>query len=174
MMFLDCPAFLGDERTVRCGLPAEVRCWFIMRSADGPLESAMIRCPAGHWFNGPIESLIWDCKNKYGPGTAAVTSAASHCGLPRTQNGRHNEDGIALCGFLVDIPAGPEPKVSRPYTAPAYYLGRPAWLWISAMRTRRSRAAEADQPTHDVTAAGRECRPPGGARSPAPAPELPE
>jgi hypothetical protein len=28
-----------------------------MRSTDGPLESARIRCPLGHWFNGPIESL---------------------------------------------------------------------------------------------------------------------
>jgi hypothetical protein len=28
-----------------------------MRSTDGPLESARIRCPRGHWFNGPVESL---------------------------------------------------------------------------------------------------------------------
>ena len=40
MMFLDCPACLDHERTVRCGLPAEVRCRFTMRSSDGPLESA--------------------------------------------------------------------------------------------------------------------------------------
>jgi hypothetical protein len=26
-----------------------------MRSTDGPLEAAMIRCPSGHWFNGPNE-----------------------------------------------------------------------------------------------------------------------
>jgi len=25
---------------------------------DGPLESAKIRCPRGHWFNGPIASLV--------------------------------------------------------------------------------------------------------------------
>jgi hypothetical protein len=30
-----------------------------MRSSDGPLDSAKIRCPLGHWFNGPLESLIW-------------------------------------------------------------------------------------------------------------------
>jgi len=48
MMFLDCPAPLDAEHTVRCGLPAEVRCRFTMRSTDGPLESAMIKCPAGH------------------------------------------------------------------------------------------------------------------------------
>jgi hypothetical protein len=30
--------------------------------------------------------------------------------------------------------AGPEPGISRPSTAPAYYLGRPARLWITVMR----------------------------------------
>jgi hypothetical protein len=57
LMFLDCPAYLGRDGAERCGLPAEVRCRFILRSTDGPLEGAMIRCPAGHWFTGPIECL---------------------------------------------------------------------------------------------------------------------
>ena len=60
MMFLDCPAYLDKDGTVRCGLPAEVRSRFVMRSTDGPLESAMIRCPVGHAFNAPIEFLTWD------------------------------------------------------------------------------------------------------------------
>jgi hypothetical protein len=55
--FLDCPAFLGTDGAARCGLPAEVEAQYIMRSTDGPLECAKIRCPRGHWFNGPIESL---------------------------------------------------------------------------------------------------------------------
>lgn len=59
-MFLDCPAYLDHDGALRCGLPAEVRCRFTMRSAGRPLESAMIRCPAGHWFNGTIESLTWE------------------------------------------------------------------------------------------------------------------
>jgi len=59
MMFLNCPAYLDQEGAVRCWLPAEVRCRFTMRSTDGPLESAMIRCPAGHHFSGPIGSLTW-------------------------------------------------------------------------------------------------------------------
>ena len=59
-MFLDCPAYLDQEGAARCGLPAEVRWRFTMSSADGPMESAMIRCPAGHHFSGPIESLTWD------------------------------------------------------------------------------------------------------------------
>jgi len=45
------------EGSKRCGLPAEVRRRFIMRSTSGPLESAMIRCLARHWFNGLIEFL---------------------------------------------------------------------------------------------------------------------
>jgi hypothetical protein len=72
MMFLDCPADLDQEGAVRCGLPAEVRCRFIVRSSDGPLESAMIRCPAGHCFSGPIESLTWESTAKHNPGTAGV------------------------------------------------------------------------------------------------------
>jgi hypothetical protein len=57
MTFLDCPAWLDDTGAARCGLPAEVRSGYIAKSTDGPLESAMIRCPLGHWFNGPIEFL---------------------------------------------------------------------------------------------------------------------
>jgi hypothetical protein len=55
--FLDCPAFLNDDGTARCGLPAEVKCGYSMRSTDGLLEGAMIRCPNGHFFNGPVEFL---------------------------------------------------------------------------------------------------------------------
>jgi hypothetical protein len=56
-MFLDCPAYLDEDGPQRCGLPAEVQARYTMRSTDGPLESAKIRCPSGHWFNGPIEFL---------------------------------------------------------------------------------------------------------------------
>jgi hypothetical protein len=57
VMFLDCPAFLDATGATRCGLPAEVEDWYAMQSTDGPLECARIRCPCGHFFNGPIESL---------------------------------------------------------------------------------------------------------------------
>ena len=56
-MFLDCPAYMDKTGSVRCGLPAEVQDRYLMSSTDGALESARIRCPRGHWFNGPIESL---------------------------------------------------------------------------------------------------------------------
>jgi len=57
VMFLDCPAYMDKTGSVRCGLPAEVQDRYTMRSTDGPLESAKIRCPRGHFFNGPVESL---------------------------------------------------------------------------------------------------------------------
>jgi hypothetical protein len=56
-MLVDCPAFLGQDGAVRCGLPAEVEARYTIGSTDGPLESAKIRCARGHWFNGPMEAL---------------------------------------------------------------------------------------------------------------------
>ncbi len=60
LTFMDCPAYMDKRGTARCGLPAEVECRYTVRSTDGPLESARIRCPRGHWFNGLVESLTWD------------------------------------------------------------------------------------------------------------------
>ena len=137
MMFLDCPAYLDHDGARRCGLPAEVRYRFTMCSTDGPVESAMIRCPAGHYFCGAIESLTWDGKDKHDPGTAAVTSRARRDNLQRGHDSRHGSGGSALR----DVPAEPEPGFSRPNTAPAYYLGHPAALWITIMRPRRRPAA---------------------------------
>jgi hypothetical protein len=60
MIFMDCPEYMDEDGAVRCGLPAEVEYRYAVRSSDGPLESAKVRCPRGHWFNGPVESLTWD------------------------------------------------------------------------------------------------------------------
>ena len=60
MMFLECPEYLDERGAARCGLPAEVEYRYGMRSTDGVLESAKIRCPLGHWFSGTIESFTWD------------------------------------------------------------------------------------------------------------------
>ena len=57
VVFLDCPAYMNKRGTSRCGLPAEVEYLYSMTSTDGPLQSAKIRCPRGHSFNGPIEVL---------------------------------------------------------------------------------------------------------------------
>jgi hypothetical protein len=58
-MLLDCPAYMDVEGRSRCGLPAEVEYRYTMASTDGPLESAKIRCPRDHRFNGPVEFLTW-------------------------------------------------------------------------------------------------------------------
>lgn len=58
--FLDCPARMDRHGEARCGLPAEVEYRYTVFSIDGPLESAKIRCPRGHWFNGPLEALTWE------------------------------------------------------------------------------------------------------------------
>jgi hypothetical protein len=59
VMFLDCPAYMDDSGAARCGLPAAVEYWYTVESSDGPLESAKIRCPRGHGFNGPVEYLTF-------------------------------------------------------------------------------------------------------------------
>src|ERR1700744_920130 len=60
VMFIDCPAYMNGTGTARCGLPAEVEDLYCLQSTDGPLDSARIRCPRGHWFNGPLEALVLD------------------------------------------------------------------------------------------------------------------
>jgi hypothetical protein len=57
VLFLSCPAYLDERGTVRCGLLAEVEEVYSLPSTEGPVESARIRCPAGHYFNGPVEAF---------------------------------------------------------------------------------------------------------------------
>jgi hypothetical protein len=137
LVFLNCPAYLDNDGTIRCGLPAEVETRYTMRSTDGPLESAKIRCPRGHWFNGPIASLTLDSTDRPGPGTARASSRAGCDGLQGTDDGHGSGTGTAGR----NVPAEPEREARHPNGAPAFYLGRPAALWITAMHPRRRRAA---------------------------------
>jgi len=77
VMFVDCPAYLDSGTAARCGLPAAVEYRYTVSSTDGPLESAKIRCPRGHCFNGPLESLTWD---------KGQTQAAQKSGVQHDQN----------------------------------------------------------------------------------------
>ncbi len=95
-----------------------------MRSTDGPVESAMIRCPAGHYCCGAIESLTWAGTDKHDPGSAAVTSRGGRDSVQGSNDGHDGTDGFAVR----HSPAEPEPGHRRPNTAPAYYLGHPAAL----------------------------------------------
>lgn len=109
-MFLDCPAYLDEVGLVRCGLPAEVRRRFIMRSTDGPLESVMIRCPAGHFFNAPIEFLKIDEH----PGTAPGRPAQDR---PRQAQPAANRTARPLTPRRDAETAGTKDQASRPQAA---------------------------------------------------------
>lgn len=163
MMFLDCPAYLDHDGGLRCVLPAEVRCRFTMRSTGGPLESAMIRCPAGHWFTGTIESLTWEHTDNHDPSAAAGAPSARHNSLQGTRDGRDN----ACRSPRRHFPAEMQQNIRRPNGAPAYYLGRPARIYITAMRPHHGRTAS-NHPIQAVTGGGNEHTPDAAARQPAP------
>jgi hypothetical protein len=55
--FLDCPAYLDRDGTLRCGLPAEVEDRYALGSTDGAVTGLKIRCPRGHWFSGAVDGL---------------------------------------------------------------------------------------------------------------------
>jgi len=150
-MFLDCPAFLDRDLTVRCGRPAEVMRRFTMRSTDGLLESAMIRCPAGHDFNAPIEFLTWNGKDKHDPGATAASSRAG-----RDSQDGHEGRADSTRSTVRDYRVKPVPGISRPNTAPSYYLGHSADVWITVMRPRGQ--TPCDQRTQAVTDRGQPAR----------------
>jgi hypothetical protein len=88
VMFLDCPAYLDRTGAARCGLPAAVEYRYAMQSTDGPLESVKIRCPRGHCFNGPVESLLWDQAGKDAAADQVkVPARPARPGLPRPVSG---------------------------------------------------------------------------------------
>ena len=127
VMFLDCPAYLDQDGALRCGLPAEVRYRFTMRSSDGPLEAAMIRCPSGHYFCAAIESLTWDGKDKHDPAPAGLGSrgpggqpqrghdgrlggAGRPCGIaPQRRNGKVRARAPLLPTTWAALPASGSP-----------------------------------------------------------------
>jgi hypothetical protein len=165
MMFLDCPAYLDDEGALRCGLPAEVRSWFTMRSGDGPVEAAMIWCPSGHWFNGPIESLTWQHAQELEANSpaAAARSGTIPCDA-RPHRGAGPADRYSH--------RQPEQDTSRPNAAPAYYLGRPAWLWLSGTKPRRRPTPLAATQTR--TGCGTQLAKPAGGGQPEPSRAIPQ
>jgi hypothetical protein len=111
-----------------------------------------------------------DDRDKPDPGKAAVACRPARDSVRGSHDGREGAGGIAVR----DFPAGPEPGISRPSTAPAYYLGRPARLWITVMRPRRRRTTT-DHPVQAVTGRGKQARHGTGAgrKIPIPAQFLP-
>ena len=70
----------------RCGLPAEVEYEYTMSSTGGTLDSAKIRCPRGHWFNGPIDALTLDTSRDEGRGQTLDTSQDEGRGQTRDED----------------------------------------------------------------------------------------
>ena len=112
MMFLDCPAAPGQQDAGRCGLPAEVRYRFTMRSTGGPLESVMIRCAAGHYFSGPIEFLTPNITGNHDLGAAEPGSRAGYISLQAGHDGHCDGPTHRY------RPAAPQRNDHRPITAP--------------------------------------------------------
>ncbi len=94
IMFLDCPEYMDRHGAMRCGLPAEVEDWYTARSSDGPLESAKIRCPRGHWFNGPLDSLILASPQTQA-GPYAPAGSRAEAGPPDRARPWHGADAAA-------------------------------------------------------------------------------
>jgi len=112
---------------------------------------AILNTGAGHWFDGLIEFLTWESSQKPAPGRGRNRPSAR----PDCRPGRH--EGRADGGRLaVPHPGGPKREARRPNGAPAYYLGRPAHIYITAMRPHRHAAS--DHPEQAVTGGGE--RPP--------------
>jgi hypothetical protein len=165
-MFLDCPAWLDQAGAARCGLPAEVTGQYTAGSTSGPLESARIRCPSGHWFNGPVGflSLAGDSEHEQASAEAAslVPCDSRHTDTVHGPGGLAGETGgtRAVPGIAANratpggsgvprSPGEPDRGIPRPNGAPPYYLGRPASLWITAMSRRptcRPRASRNPEP----------------------------
>ena len=107
VMFVDCPAYLNRTGTQRCGLPAEVENLYCLQSTDGPVDSARIRCPRGHWFNGPLEALVLDDRVRTvcgGMGTRAgqtgqrLLAAGPPAGARRGHRGQPTARGESVAG----------------------------------------------------------------------------
>jgi hypothetical protein len=82
VIFMDCPEYIDQQGAARCGLPAEVQYRYTVESSRGPLESAKIRCPRGHWFNGPVESLTWNHSDQPANSSAPTKPALRLSRLP--------------------------------------------------------------------------------------------
>src|SRR5262249_28312403 len=108
LMFLDCPAYLDRDGGQRCGLPAEVRSRFLMRSFGGPVEAAMIRCPAGQWFTVPGATVTAL------PPPALAGAAAATAGAPRGPRPHHRSRRLPVLGGLT---------LALPLLAPAANAG---------------------------------------------------
>lgn len=116
MLFLDCPAYLNQDGSAQCGVPAEVRCWYTMGSTGGPLESATIKCPAGPLVQRTTEFLTWQSSQQQHRNTAATAFSAKRDSLTGGHDGPDTSSGFTVQA----APGDPEPQVPpKQRTVPA-------------------------------------------------------
>jgi hypothetical protein len=96
VMFVDCPEYMDSDGAARCGLPAAVEYRYTVSSTNGPLESAKIRCPRGHSFNGPLDSLTWE----KGQTEAALSEQSIRSGVRSAQRWQLCCHSLAAVGAI--------------------------------------------------------------------------
>jgi hypothetical protein len=92
--FIECPAHIDDEATLRCGLPAEILDRFNLWSTDGWLAAAVIVCPAKHRFSAPLDSLVAQRPTSVDHGGRYRAASRARCSGTWDRNGRV-EGGVA-------------------------------------------------------------------------------
>ncbi len=80
-IFLDCPAYTDRNGTTRCGLPTAVEDRYTLGSTDGAVTGVRIRCPAGHWFSGPVDALTIHAASAPDVAAPDVAGDASRAGV---------------------------------------------------------------------------------------------
>jgi len=112
MMFLDCPAYLDEEGALRCGLPAEVRRQFTMRSSDGPLEGRHDQVPVRPLGQRANRIPRTRTRAKHDPGNAEAASSASRDRLKRTHGGPDGGGGHVIQESTGAAEQAPSPCVT--------------------------------------------------------------
>jgi hypothetical protein len=138
--FLDCPAYVDEHGAARCGLPAEIQVRYTMQSSDGPLESAKIRCPSGHLFNGPIEFLTWNKSSPASlgrdyPSFISFASATGTADASRHRPGSQPSRGRAA-GVIMPHPALSPGRVAGGRQVAASQRGWPAHRFAPGLEHR--------------------------------------
>ena len=138
VMFLDCPAYMDEQGTARCGLPAAVQYRYMVTSTDGPLESAKIRCPRGHWLNGPVEALTWENTRARPP--APQLAPAISTSFDGWQEIAHQPALRPIADRVAEATSRRIASAGRQAVEPAQSGNRPLSIAVKPIRTGRRAA----------------------------------
>jgi len=108
------------------------------RHAALPLTSEPPRSTTSEAAGAP-DATTGKARRRFCGRQSVVTSRAGRDGVPGSHDGHDGTDGPA-----VRHSPEAERRHRRPNTAPAYYLGHPAALWITVMRPHRRPATASE------------------------------